>query len=287
MAEAGAAGPSIAPELQAAAELLRKRLPDARAARTLVIAGSGLGGFVKAVSPQASIAYGDIPGVGASTVVGHSGQLIFGTVGAAQTPALIMGGRRHLYEGLSPATATLLPQLIFAAWPDLQNVLISNAAGGLNPALAVGDLMLIRDHINFTFSGPLLSPGTAATACDPRHSPVYDPALGEMALATAQALQVPLRQGTYLAVMGPSYETRAEIAMMRHIFAADAVGMSTVPEATLAAAMGRRVLGISFISNMLVEPAPLTHAEVVENAVLVEQKFGTLVSALLEKFHQS
>lgn len=277
----------VTKEVKAAADSLRASLPGAADARTLVIAGSGLGGFVNAVEPLGTVSYADIPGVGASTVAGHSGQLLYGHVGPSHAPALVMAGRRHLYEGLSPAAATLLPQILFAAWPSLKNVIISNAAGGLNPAFSVGDLMLIADHINFTFSGPLLPPAFAGRRCDPRHAPVYDPALRALAEEAALDAGVPLRRGTYLSVMGPSYETRAEIAMMRHLFGADAVGMSTVPEATLAAALGRRVLGISFISNMLVEPAPLTHAEVVENAVLVEQKFAALVVALLEKIHQS
>lgn len=266
---------------------LHTLLPGADLARTLVIAGSGLGGFVKTVEVAARVSFGDIPGVGESTVAGHSGQLVFGNVGPEKTPALIMSGRRHLYEGLDPAEAVRLPRLILSAWPNVQRIIVSNAAGGLNRAFAVGDLMLITDHINWMFRSSLR--GTeqpVAEICDPRQSPVFDLALRKLAITTAAELQIPLRQGTYMAMMGPSYETRSEVLMARHMMGADAIGMSTVPESIMAAALGRQVLGISFISNMLVDPAPLTHDEVVENSALVEEKFSTLVATLLQKMHR-
>lgn len=262
---------------------LRQELPGAETARSLVIAGSGLGGFVSTVDIVSEISFGDIPGVGDSTVQGHSGRLVFAQIGEKKTPALIMSGRRHLYEGLTASEAVRLQQLILSAWPGVRNMVVSNAAGGLNRTFSVGDLMLITDHVNWMFRNSLRGAGTYL--CDPLHRPVFDPALRALALETAQELSMGMRQGVYLSMMGPSYETRAEVLMCRNLLGADAVGMSTVPESIMAAALGRRVLGISFISNMLVDPAPLTHDEVVENSVLVEEKFSRLVAALIRKMH--
>jgi purine-nucleoside phosphorylase len=197
-----------------------------------------------------------------------------------------MAGRRHIYEGLSPADAVLLPQLILQGFPNVSSILISNAAGGLNPTFSVGDLMLLSDHINWMFRNPLRGADYAHTlAREKTNHPVYDARLRNLAHAVATDLGIGLRDGTYIAMTGPSYETRSEITMARHLFGADAVGMSTVPEATMAAAAGCRVLGISFISNLLVQPAPLTHEEVVANSALVEEKFSRFVIALIEKLH--
>lgn len=268
-------------------ELLQEKLPGAETARTMVVAGSGLGGFVESIKSRAEISYADIPGVGGSTVAGHAGKLIFAGIGSDDVPALVMAGRRHIYEGLSAEEAVRLPQLVMAAFPNIESLIISNAAGGMNPAFAVGNLMLITDHINWMNRHPLHGAKQSAHpgGFTGYTGPVFDPGLRALAYDTARELKIGLREGTYIAMMGPSYETRAEIAMIRHLFAADAVGMSTVPESIAAAAAGRRVLGISFISNMLVEALPTTHAEVVANAVLVEESFGRLVTALVEKLH--
>ncbi len=263
--------------------ILREALPEAETARTLVIAGSGLGGFIRTVEVVSEISFGDIPGVGDSTVQGHSGKLVYGLTGKEKVPALIMSGRRHLYEGLTAGEAVRLQRLILSAWPNVKNMLVSNAAGGLSRTFSVGDLMLITDYVNWMFHNSRR--GSGDYHCDPRHKPVFDPHLRAMAIETAQELSIGLRQGVYLAMMGPSYETRSEVLMCRNLLGADAVGMSTVPESMMAAALGRRVLGISFISNMLVDPAPITHDEVVENSVLVEEKFSRLVAALLRKMH--
>lgn len=268
-------------------EQLREKVPGADSARTLVIAGSGLGGFVKSIKPRAEVSYADIPGVGGSTVAGHAGKLIFAGIGQDDTPALVMAGRRHIYEGLSAEEAVRLPQLVMAAFPNVESLIVSNAAGGMNPQFEVGNLMLIADHINWMNRHPLHGATQKPEACDiPGFSgSVFDPELRTLAYDTARELGILLREGTYIAMMGPSYETRAEVSMIRHLFGADAVGMSTVPESIAAAAAGRRVLGISFISNMLVEALPTTHAEVVANAALVEENFSRLVTALVEKLH--
>ena len=272
--------------LEATADFLRLAAPDGELHRILVIAGSGLGGFVKSVNAVKSIPYADIPGIGAATVAGHSGTLIWGTIGDSGTPVLVMSGRRHFYEGLEAGETVRLHRAIFAAFPQVEYVLLSNAAGGLNPAFEVGDLMLITDQINWMFANPLIGPNSEKDGprfpdmCD-----AYNSQLRTLAMDVARKLQLMLRQGVYVAVHGPSYETRAEISMLRHLMGADAVGMSTVPETIAAVHAGRKVLGISFISNTLPPSVNTTHEEVVENSRLVEEKFGKLLSAMIPEIH--
>lgn len=263
--------------VEEAAEFLKSRFDSA--AKVLVIAGSGLGGFVRSVQAERSVSYAEVPHFGASTVAGHAGQLVQGLT--AGTPIFLMNGRRHLYEGISPQQAVLLLRALLLAFP-IEVVIISNAAGGLNPKFQVGDLMLISDHINWMFRNPLI--GKNVEKWGPRFpdaSELYSRELREHAKRVASKVGVLLREGVYLGGLGPSYETRAEVHMLRAIHGADAVGMSTVPETLVAAHMGRRVLGISFISNSLLVPAVTTHEEVMENARLVEEKFTRLLTALI------
>jgi purine-nucleoside phosphorylase len=259
--------------------LLRERLPGE--ARVVVIAGSGLGGFSRSVKPRATLAYSDLPGVGASTVQGHTGSLVLGE--AAGVPVLLMNGRRHLYEGVSPAESTLLLRALLVE-KRAEVVVISNAAGGLNPAFDVGDLMLISDQVNWMFRNPLVGRNRDDWGDRfPDLSDIYSRRLRAVAREAALGAGVPLREGVYFGGLGPSYETRAEIEMMRTIAGADAVGMSTVPEALVAAHMRREVLGISFISNLLTAPAVTTHEEVMENSRKVEATFTRLMEAVLPK----
>jgi purine-nucleoside phosphorylase len=260
-----------------AAKFLAERL-DA-SPKVLVIAGSGLGGFVRSVAVEKKVPYAEIPHFGASTVAGHAGILVQGQV--SNTPLFVMNGRRHLYEGISPQQSTLLLRALLLAFP-VQVVLVSNAAGGLNPKFQIGDLMLISDHINWMFCNPLI--GKNIEQWGPRFpdaSELYSRELREKAKQVGLRVGVPLREGVYLGGLGPSYETRAEVQMLRSIYGADAVGMSTVPETLVTNHMGRRVLGISFISNLLTVPAVTTHEEVMENARLVEEKFTKLLTAIL------
>jgi purine-nucleoside phosphorylase len=269
--------------VQEAAAFLSRNLDCA--ARVLVIAGSGLGGFVRSVAVEKSLSYSEVPHFGASTVAGHAGQLVQGRSG--QAPLLVMNGRRHLYEGISPQQATLLLRAVLLAFP-VQTVIVSNAAGGLNPKFQVGDLMLISDHINWMFRNPLI--GRNVDAWGPRFpdaSELYPRELRQFAKEVALEVGVALREGVYLGGLGPSYETRAEVHMLRAIHGADAVGMSTVPETLVCAHMGRRVLGISYISNLLTQPAVTTHEEVMENARLVEEKFTRLLGALVPRLAQA
>lgn len=263
--------------IEDAAKFLAERLDSTP--KILVIAGSGLGGFVRSVTVEKTISYSDVPHFGASTVAGHAGVLVQGAVN--NTPVFVMNGRRHLYEGISPQQSTLLLRALLAAFP-VQVVIISNAAGGLNPKFQVGDLMLISDHINWMFTNPLI--GKNAQEWGPRFpdaSELYSQELRQKAKRVGLEVGVLLREGVYLGGLGPSYETRAEVHMLRAIHGADAVGMSTVPETLVANHMGRRVLGISFISNLLTVPAVTTHEEVMENARLVEEKFTKLLTALI------
>lgn len=271
---------------EAGAQILREKLPGAEAARVLVIAGSGLGGFVDAVQPRAELGYESIPGVGDSTVVGHAGKLILADLpGKPCPPFVLMAGRRHLYEGLSADESTVLLRTVFRAFPNVEAVVISNAAGGLNPSFAVGDLMLITDHVNWMFK-PLTLAGVMGKMENPAgNAAVYSRELIDLAEETAHELEMHLRRGVYVAMHGPSYETRAEVNMLRNVHGADAVGMSTVPEAVVASYAGRRVLGISFISNLLTNPAVTSHEEVVGNAALVEERFSDLLTELLPKIY--
>jgi purine-nucleoside phosphorylase len=266
-------------EVKEVAEFLEQRF--VRGPRVLVIAGSGLGGFVRSVKVDTTVSYAEIPHVGASTVAGHAGVVVQGKVG--KSDIFLFNGRRHLYEGISPQAATLLLRAMLVAFP-IQTVIISNAAGGLNPTFTVGDLMLISDHINWMFRNPLI--GRNVDEWGPRFpdaSELYSRELRSLAKEVALEIGLLLREGVYLGGLGPSYETRAEVTMLRLVFGADAVGMSTVPETLVANHMGRRVLGISFISNLLTVPAVTTHEEVMENARLVESKFTRLLSALVPR----
>lgn len=254
--------------------------------RVLVVAGSGLGGFVKSVKTVKSVAYQDIPGIGAATVAGHSGNLLWGTIGEPEVPVMVMSGRRHLYEGLEAAEAVRLHRAIFSAFPAIEFMVVSNAAGGLNPRFDVGDLMLITDQVNWTFRNPLIGKNDDRVGERfPDMCHAYCPKLRQLALDVALREGLALKQGVYVALPGPSYETRAEINMLRNLLGADAVGMSTVPETITAVHAGRRVLGISFISNTLPPVESTTHEEVVQNSKLVEERFGRLMGSLIPQIH--
>lgn len=276
-------------EAQELADYLQSELPEASRVRVLVVAGSGLGGFARSVAASKSASYADLPHVGASTVVGHSGTLVYGTLGVADAQdtapeLLLMAGRRHLYEGVGAYNSTLVVRGLLIAFPSIKSVIISNAAGGLNRTFDVGDLMLISDHVNLTYKNPLIGPNREDWGPRfPDLSDLYSRRLRAIARAAALAEGLKLREGVYLAGHGPSYETRAEVGMLRHMMGGDAVGMSTALEALVCAHMGREVLGISFISNLLTEPAVTTHEEVMENSRKVEADFGRLVSRVVRE----
>ncbi len=248
---------------------------EGRAPRVAVVLGSGLGGVADAISDSIEIPYDDIPFFVKSTVEGHAGKLIVGSCGGVDVVA--MKGRFHFYEGYSMEDITL-PVRVFALM-GVRTLILTNAAGGTSPKLAPGSLMIITDHINMMGDNPLRGPN------DERFGPrfpdmtsVYTPAYIDAAYDVAREINLVLAEGVYLALRGPCYETPAEVRMLRD-FGADALGMSTVPEATVARHVGIKVLGFSCITNVA---AGLTHGEVNHTEVMeVGARAGEKLSELI------
>ena len=227
-----------------------------------VILGSGLGGYADNLADAVRIPYQDIPHFPASSVAGHAGVLVAGRLHGK--PAVLLQGRVHYYEGHDPDAVIFPARLLHGL--GVRTLIVTNAAGGINPDFRPGDLMIIRDHLNFMGFNPLR--GRLAESFGPRFpdmSYAYHPELRDLARAAAGDLGIAVREGVYLGVSGPSYETPAEIKAFRTL-GADAVGMSTVPEAIAARHMKLRVLGISCLTNMAagVSKKPLDHKEVLE-----------------------
>lgn len=244
----------------------------------LVVAGSGLGGFAARVQGATTIAYDAIPHFPQSTVVGHAGKLVAGTVAGRRV--VVMSGRKHLYEGVDTRiTVRALRALIRGG---VTTVILSNAAGGMNRLFKPGDLMLINDHINAQYRQALAGPNlTQMGERFPDMSAPYAPELLAKARAAALRIGLKLHEGVYLALTGPTYETPAEVLAYR--FMADAVGMSTVAETTAAVHAGARVLGISAITNshVIKTGAVTSHEEVMEVGVAVGESFSNLVEAVI------
>lgn len=243
-----------------------------------MILGSGLGELAEEIEEAIVIPYDKIPFFPTSTVVGHAGQLVYGTLSGKKV--LAMQGRFHFYEGHSMQTVTY-PVRVMAAL-GAHSVVVTNACGGVNKSFAPGDLMLITDHINFTGQNPLIGPNDEEMGPRfPDMSEAYTKAYREMAKAVATSLDVELKEGVYMGYSGPTYETPAEIRMSR-MMGADAVGMSTVPEVIVAAHSGLKVLGISCITNLAAGmQANLNHEEVVETTERVKQTFKSLIKETL------
>ncbi len=248
-----------------------------------LVLGSGLGGVVELLDqrPRLRLGYGDIPHVPGAGVEGHAGELVAGTVGG--TPAIILSGRAHPYEGHSHREATLLLRSVLAL--GVKTVVLTNAAGGLDPDFEPGDVMLIGDHINLSGDNPLLGPNLDRFG--PRFPPMtdaYDPALRAAARDAAEQTGVALREGVYVMLAGPSYETRAEMRMLRGL-GADAVGMSTAHETIVARHAGARVLGFSLITNKATDDVEegATHDEVIEMGRIGARRLVTLLDDLLPR----
>ena len=275
MTDAGLLG-----RLDAAAAFVRGKR-DAKPKVGLVL-GSGLGAFAQKLKNRVAVAYEDIPHFPVpSGVVGHAGELVLGDVD--RTPVVVLSGRVHFYEG-RPMTDVVFPARVLARL-GVGAVILTNAAGGVRRTFRPGDLMLMTDHINAFGTNPLVGPNEDSIGTRfPDMSAVYDPTLRRLAKATARSLRIPLREGVYLGNPGPSYETPAEIRAFRAI-GADAVGMSTVPEAIALRHAGVRVLGISTITNMAagILPKPLVHAEVLAVTKRVGDRFVRLLTALVPK----
>jgi purine-nucleoside phosphorylase len=266
--------------VEAAAEVIRRRcgaLP-----RAALVLGSGLGDFADTLADAVPMPYGELPDWPASRVVGHPGRLVIGTVAGTRIAAL--AGRVHAYEGHPPGTVAFATRVMGRL--GVKQLVLTNAAGGVNTGFARGALMIIDDHINLLGANPL------AGENDERFGPrfpdmteVYSTRLRRIADEAAAVKGLSLTHGVYAAVPGPSYETPAEIRYLRTI-GADAVGMSTVPEAIAARHMGLEVLGISCITNMAagVLPEPLNHDEVLETARRVRGAFISLLEGIIERF---
>ncbi|EGL82488.1 purine nucleoside phosphorylase I, inosine and guanosine-specific [Caldalkalibacillus thermarum TA2.A1] len=262
-----------------AADYLRDKLnvnPDIG-----LILGSGLGVLADEIENPVKIPYREIPGFPESTVAGHAGQLVSGVLEGR--PVIAMQGRFHFYEGYDLQLVTMPVRAMKKL--GVSKLVVTNAAGGINPDFSPGDLMLIESHINFMFQNPLIGPNDDELGPRfPDMSQAYTPQLREKAEKVANELGIPLQKGVYVGVTGPSYETPAEIRMFRKM-GADAVGMSTVPEVIVAAHCGMEVLGISCISNMAagILDQPLSHEEVMETAERVKQTFLTLVKGIVKQ----
>jgi purine-nucleoside phosphorylase len=246
-----------------------------------IVLGSGLGDFAGALADQASMPYDTLPNWPASNVIGHEGRLVVGTTQGKVVAAL--AGRSHAYEGHPLRTVAFATRVLGAL--GVKTLILTNAAGGVNARFRQGALMVIDDHLNLMGVNPLVGPN------DDRFGPrfpdmteVYSTRLRRIADEAAEAMGTRLPHGVYAALMGPSYETPAEIRYLRTI-GADAVGMSTVPEAIVARHMGMDVLGISCITNMAagVLPAPLNHEEVLETTRRVRSQFIALLEAIVAR----
>ncbi len=262
-----------------AADYIRSRA--AHTPKVGLILGSGLGVLADHIEQPVTIAYKDIPYFPQSTVDGHAGELLIGTVQG--TAVVLMKGRFHMYEGYGPEL-TAFPVRVMKEL-GVSTLLVTNAAGGVNTSYSPGDLMLISDHINLTGKNPLIGPNDGELGPRfPDMSQAYSRRLRETARQVAAEKGVPLQEGVYAGLLGPSYETPAEIRMLRTL-GADAVGMSTVSEVIVARHAGLEVLGISCISNMAagILDQPLSHAEVMETTDRVREKFLSLVLAIIPK----
>jgi purine-nucleoside phosphorylase len=246
---------------------------------TAIVLGSGLGDFATSLGDATAIAYTDLPGWPVSSVPGHEGRLVIGTSQGHRIAAL--AGRSHLYEGHAAATVTFATRVLGLL--GVKTVILTNAAGGVNTGFSQGALMVIDDHINLTGHNPLAGPNDDRFGPRfPDMSAVYSSRLRALADDASTTSGVPVAHGVYAALLGPSYETPAEIRYLRTI-GADAVGMSTVPEAIVARHMGIEVLGISCITNMAagVLPEPLNHADVMETAKRVRGQFIALLEGII------
>jgi purine-nucleoside phosphorylase len=269
--------------IEKAADVLRQRMPAPPAIG--LILGSGLGVLAEEIEEAVRIPYEEIPGFPVSTVEGHAGRLVCGRLEGAAVVA--MQGRFHYYEGYSLREVTFPVRVMKAL--GVRQLIVTNAAGGVNEQFRPGDLMIISDHINLLGTNPLIGPN------DPELGPrfpdlteAYSRRLRQLAKEAAAKLGLRVQEGVYVANTGPSYETPAEIRMIRTL-GGDAVGMSTVPEVIVARHGGMEVLGISCISNMAagMSDAPLHHDEVVETAERVKTDFLRFIKAIVAEMAKS
>lgn len=246
-----------------------------------VILGSGLGAFADSLERAVALDYAELPDFPTSSVHGHAGRLVLGYRG--QVPIVAMQGRVHFYEGYAPWQVAFPARVLCRL--GVRHLTVTNAAGGINPGFAVGDLMAITDHLNLSGFNPLVGPNEDALGPRfPDMSHAYEPSALAVLERVAAAQGVTLRQGVYVSLAGPSYETPAEIRMLRTL-GGDAVGMSTVPEVLVASHMGVKVTGISCITNLAagISAQKLSHDEVSETANRVKGVFTALLGRFLDE----
>ena len=251
------------------------RVPD-----VALILGSGLGALADELGDATAIPFGDIPGFPQAAVAGHAGRLVIGELEGVACAA--MQGRFHMYEGHDAATVALPVRALLEL--GARTLIVTNAAGGINRTFTAGDLMLIEDHINLMARNPLIGPVLEGEARFPDMSHAYDGHLRQLATRVAGEQSLQLMHGVYAAVLGPSYETPAEIRMLDRL-GADAIGMSTVPEVIAARARAVPVLGISLITNLAagLSPNPLSHEEVVAAGTEARGRFTRLIRGVLRE----
>jgi purine-nucleoside phosphorylase len=249
------------------------RLPDIG-----IVLGSGLGGLAGDIGDAVRIPYREVPGFPLPAVAGHGGELVAGVLGGR--PVIAQSGRFHMYEGHSADTCAL-PVRVFGAL-GAATVVLTNAAGGIRRTFVGGALMLIADHINLSFRNPLFGPVLPGDERFPDMSDPYDRELRALARRVARERHVPLEEGVYAGLLGPSYETPSEVRMLERL-GADAVGMSTVVEVIAARARGMRCLGISTVTNLAagISPTRLSHDEVMETAARVRGALTALVEGVV------
>jgi purine-nucleoside phosphorylase len=259
------------------ADAVRKRIGDVEPGIAIIL-GSGLGGLADDIEDAVRVPFADVPDFPEPTVLGHAGALVSGTLGGRAVVAL--AGRFHMYEGHPVALAAFPVRVMHALGARI--LFVSNAAGGIRSDLVPGDLMIIEDHLNLTFTNPLIGPVQEGDERFPDMSEPYDAGLRDLLRAAANKLGIGVKEGVYACLTGPSFETPAEVRMLETL-GADAVGMSTVPEVVVARAMGMRAAGMSCITNAAsgTSEAPVLHADVLAVTARAAQSFQSLVRAFV------
>ena len=264
---------------QRAAQVVRSRIKQTPT--VAIVLGSGLGAFADELTESTPIPYNEIPGFAQATVEGHAGRLVVGQAG--EVPVAAMQGRFHFYEGYSMEEVTFPIRVLKLL--GVETLILTNAAGSLNTEFVPGTLMIISDHINLLGDNPLIGPNDERFGPRfPDLSATYDPGLQSVIVEEAKSISLEMRRGVYAALSGPSYETPAEIHMVRTL-GADAVGMSTVPEAIVARHMDMRVIGISCITNLAagVSDRPVDHSQVIATGEKVREQFTELLRRVVAR----
>lgn len=261
------------------ADAIRKHIGDVKPDAAIIL-GSGLGRLADRITDRKVVEYHDVPGFPPPTVAGHSGAVVAGMLGGRRVVAL--SGRFHMYEGHAADLAGFPVRVLHEL--GAPTLIVTNAAGGIRRSFKPGDIMLIRDHINLTFRNPLIGAVEQGDERFPDMSEPYDAGLAALARQVAKSQGLALAEGVYCALLGPTYETPAEVKMLTTI-GADAVGMSTVPEVIVARARGMRVLGFSCITNLAcgLSDQPITHAEVLETTLIAGEKMSALVTEIVRR----